>query len=141
MDTTLRGKISDLSRIASQHPLADFELLNEVEIPFQYKFPFGLSFMDGEFHLFWASSAEEADRWTSVFKQLIPQPMETADFANYVAVNKNNTFLTTLYLSLKRKKPPRAPKVVSGFLKVIVQDSGSNSASFKSYFYLVDEAA
>ena len=85
------------------HILAEKQLLQNLQTPLAYVFPFALVFSDGTFHLFWANSEAEVEKWNRAFSSIVPKPPAEEIFANYILRTSKNTFLVTLYLALVRK--------------------------------------
>ena len=53
------------------HTLAEKQLLRNLQTPLAYVFPFALVFSDGSFHLFWANSEAEVEKWNQAFSNIV----------------------------------------------------------------------
>ena len=99
METSLTNKI-DFDRI---HPMSDKKVLEGLEMPLTYCLPFVLFFTDAEMMMFWVSTLSDYSMWTKAFQRLLKTPKQQKMRTNYVLRLKENNFLTSLYVSLKRK--------------------------------------
>ena len=104
METSLTNKI-DFERI---HPMSDKKLLEGLEMPLTYCLPFVLFFTNAEMMMFWVSTLSDYSMWTKAFQKLLKKEEEELSKqqklrTNYVIRHKENNFLATLYVSLKRK--------------------------------------
>ena len=82
--------------------MGEKELLEGIEMPLSYCLPFVLFFTNAEMMLFWASTLTDYAMWKDAFQKLI-QRQNAANWTKYILRSKDNAFLTTLYVSLKRK--------------------------------------
>ena len=98
IETSLTNKV-DYERF---HPMGEKQLLDGLEMPLSYCLPFVLFFTNAEMMLFWASTLTDYTMWKEAFQKLI-QRQHMNNWTKYVLRSKENAFLTTLYVSLKRK--------------------------------------